>query len=86
MAIYRTKGVCSSNIEFEIENDTLNRVRFSDGCDGNLEAIRRLVEGMKVLEVIEKLRGIRCQGETSCPDQLAKALEEYMIKRELAQK
>ena len=78
MAIYRTKGVCSSNIEFEIENDTLNRVQFTNGCDGNLEAVSRLVEGMKVLEVIEKLRGIRCQGETSCPDQLAKALEEYI--------
>ncbi len=47
-------------------------------CDGNLEGISRLVEGMKVKDVIRKLKGIRCQGNTSCPDQLTRALEEYM--------
>jgi uncharacterized protein (TIGR03905 family) len=78
MATYKTKGVCSSNIEFEIVDGKLHSVHFQNGCDGNLEGISRLVEGMNVRDVIEKLRGIQCQGTTSCPDQLAKALEQYL--------
>jgi uncharacterized protein (TIGR03905 family) len=75
MATYKTEGVCSSVIEFEVKDDVLQSVKFENGCDGNLEAISRLVEGMKVEDVIKKLKGIRCQGNTSCPDQFAKALE-----------
>jgi uncharacterized protein (TIGR03905 family) len=78
MATYKTKGVCSSSIEFEIVDGKLYSVHFKNGCDGNLEGISRLVEGMEVQDVIEKLRGIQCQGVTSCPDQLAKALEQYL--------
>src|SRR5690554_6042619 len=78
MLTYKTKGVCSSSIKFEIVDDKLHSVHFTNGCDGNLEGISRLVEGMNVRDVIKKLRGIQCQGVTSCPDQLAKALEEYI--------
>ena len=73
---YKTKGTCSRSIEFDIENGILQNVRFIGGCDGNLSGISNLVKGMKVEEVIEKLRGIDCGGKgTSCPDQLSKALE-----------
>jgi len=78
LATYKTTGVCSRSIRFEVENGILRSVRFEKGCDGNLEGISRLVEGMKVEDVINKLKGIRCQGNTSCPDQLAKALQEYL--------
>lgn len=72
---YKTKGTCSRTIEFEVDGDTLKDVRFVGGCDGNLTGISTLVKGMKVSDVIEKLKGIDCDGRgTSCPDQLAKAL------------
>ncbi len=75
---YKTKGVCSRLIEFEIENDKLTDVRFSGGCNGNLKGIGKLVEGMSVEEAISRLEGITCGFKsTSCPDQLAKALKEY---------
>ena len=73
---YFTEGVCSSEIDFEIENGCIKNVRFIDGCPGNLEAISTLVEGMPVSEVTKKLRGIQCQNGTSCADQFVKALEE----------
>ncbi len=72
---YFTEGVCSSEIDFEIENGCLKNVKFIDGCPGNLEAISMLVEGMPIAEVSKKLRGIVCQNGTSCVDQLVKALE-----------
>ena len=72
---YKTKGTCSRTIEFEIDGDTLKDVRFIGGCDGNLTGISTLVKGMKVSDVIEKLKGIDCGGRgTSCPDQLTRAL------------
>lgn len=72
---YNTKGVCSSTITFEIENDIVTSVQFVGGCNGNLKGISSLVVGMKVDDVIERLEGIRCGFKsTSCPDQLAKAL------------
>jgi len=74
--IYRTKGTCSQEIEFDIEDGQVKNVQFYGGCNGNLQGISRLVEGMDVQECIEKLKGIRCGFKnTSCPDQLAKALE-----------
>ena len=82
MAVYKTRGVCSSEIKFEVRDGILHSVSFENGCDGNLEGISRLVEGMKVKDVIRKLKGIRCQGNTSCPDQLTRALEEYMAEQE----
>lgn len=78
MHIYRTQGVCSSEINFEIADGRLKNVRFFDGCQGNLEAVAKLVEGMPVEEVIRKLRGIECQNGTSCADQLATAIEESL--------
>jgi len=74
---YKTHGTCSREIQFEINDGILSNVSFMSGCNGNLQGIGQLVEGMKVEEVIKKLRGINCNGRgTSCPDQLAKALEE----------
>ncbi|MBQ2688225.1 MAG: TIGR03905 family TSCPD domain-containing protein [Clostridia bacterium] len=74
---YKTKGVCASHIELELENDTIKNVRFIGGCSGNTQGVAALVKGMKVEEAIERLEGIRCGFKpTSCPDQLAKALKE----------
>lgn len=76
---YRTKGVCSTWIRFRIEDGILVRVQFDDGCDGNLKAIGRLAEGLPVADVIHRLKGIGCETrKTSCPDQLARALEETL--------
>jgi len=73
--IYKTKGVCSREIEYEVENNIIKKVKFVSGCPGSLQAIGRLVEGLEVEAVIEKLKGIQCGDKgTSCPDQLAKAL------------
>ena len=74
---YNTRGVCSRKIDFEIEDGIVKNVRFLGGCNGNLQGIGKLVEGMRIEEVIEKLEGVNCNGKgTSCPDQLAKALKE----------
>jgi uncharacterized protein (TIGR03905 family) len=79
MAVYKTKGVCARSIEFEIENDTVKSVKFNGGCNGNTQGIASLVKGMKVDDVITRLKGTDCNGRgTSCPDQLARALEEAM--------
>lgn len=76
---YQTKGVCSSYIDIEIENDVIKSVRFTGGCNGNLQGIGRLVEGMTPQEAISRLKGIKCGFKsTSCPDQLACALESML--------
>ena len=75
---YQTDGVCASTISFQVNDGYVSDVSFDGGCDGNLQAICKLVEGMPVNDVIEKLRGIECQNGTSCPDQLAAALREAM--------
>lgn len=73
---YEPKGVCSQLITMEVEDGILQSVSFLGGCHGNLQGISRLVAGMKVEDVIEKLEGIRCgYKNTSCPDQLARALK-----------
>lgn len=73
---YTTKGTCSTSIDIEVENGIIQSVNFTGGCNGNLQGISSLVKGMKVNEAIEKLKGIRCGFRaTSCPDQLARALE-----------
>lgn len=73
---YKTQGTCSSAIDVEVENGIIKSVAFTGGCHGNLQGISRLVEGMKVEDAIAKLKGIRCGFKaTSCPDQLARALE-----------
>ena len=72
---YKTQGTCSSHIELEVENGIIQQVFFWGGCNGNLQGIRKLVKGMRVEDVIQKLDGIRCGNRpTSCPDQLCKAL------------
>ncbi|HEY8464161.1 MAG TPA: TIGR03905 family TSCPD domain-containing protein [Bacillota bacterium] len=72
----KPKGVCAREIHFTIEQGIVTDVRFVSGCSGNTQGISRLVEGMAVAEVIKRLLGIRCgDKETSCPDQLAQALE-----------
>lgn len=73
---YKTQGTCSSAIDVEVENGIIKSVAFTGGCHGNLQGISRLVEGMKADDAIAKLKGIRCGFKaTSCPDQLARALE-----------
>ena len=79
---YNTKGTCSTKIDFEIEDNRLHNVSFTSGCNGNLKAISKLVEGEKVDDVINKLSGIKCGFKnTSCGDQLAKALESVKEKQ-----
>lgn len=73
--VYKTKGTCSREISFDIDNGILKNVVFYGGCNGNLQGIGNLVEGLPVETVIKKLKGIDCSGKgTSCPDQLANAL------------
>ena len=74
---YVPNGVCSRQINLEVENGIVIKLEVIGGCNGNLQGISKLVEGMKVEEVIKRLKGIDCKGRgTSCPDQIAKALEE----------
>ena len=78
---YQTKGTCSSRILFDIEDGKLKNVEYIGGCNGNLQGISALVKGMKPEEAINRLKGIRCGFKpTSCPDQLAHALEEMIAK------
>lgn len=76
---YKTSGTCAKQIDISIEAGTIANVRFIDGCAGNTQAVAALVEGMAVSEAIRRLKGITCQGDTSCPDQLARALEMALL-------
>ena len=74
---YKTHGTCSVQIDFDVEDNKIYNVKYTGGCNGNLKGIAALVEGQDINVVKEKLKGINCNGRgTSCPDQLAKALEE----------
>ena len=74
---YKTKGTCSQRIYFEINDGKVHNVQFLGGCNGNLQGLGKLVEGMEVDEVINRIDGIRCgMKPTSCPDQLATALKQ----------
>jgi uncharacterized protein (TIGR03905 family) len=76
---YTTRGTCSRFINFDLEDGKVKNVEFIGGCNGNLKGIGSLVEGMPAEEVIRRLRGTTCgMKNTSCPDQLAKALEEAL--------
>ena len=76
---YKTKGTCSQRILFELDDGKVKNVQFIGGCNGNLQGISKLVDGMSVEDVIEKIEGIHCgMKPTSCPDQLARALKETM--------
>ena len=73
---YKTRGTCSREIAFEVENGKVKNVQFYGGCNGNLKGIGALVEGMDIDEVITRVEGITCgMKATSCPDQLAQALK-----------
>ena len=73
---YRPQGVCSQNMEIEVEDGRIKSLSVLGGCSGNLQGIARLVEGMEVEEVIRRLEGLRCGfKDSSCPDQLARALK-----------
>ena len=79
MYTYKTSGVCSQKIDFDIVDGKVHNVRFTGGCNGNLQGIGRLIEGMDVHEAISRLEGVRCgMKPTSCPDQLARALKEHV--------
>ena len=77
--IYKTKGTCARSIEFEVEDGILKDITFIGGCQGNTQGVAALAKGLPVNEVIDKLSGIQCGFRgTSCPDQLAHALEEMI--------
>ncbi len=79
---YTPHGVCSRRIDIEIEGDVIKSVKYNGGCAGNTQGVAALIAGMKVEEAIERLSGIRCGFKpTSCPDQLATALKEYLANK-----
>lgn len=76
---YQTKGTCASAIDIEMDGNIIKSVAFTGGCNGNLKGIASLVAGMDAQEAINRLKGIRCGFKpTSCPDQLAHALEQVL--------
>lgn len=76
MITYETRGTCSESIDFEVENSIITYCCTNGGCTGTVAAISKLVIGKRAEEIIALLKGIPCHDGTSCPDQLAKALEE----------
>ncbi len=75
---YKTSGVCSQLIEFDVVDDKVTNVKFVGGCSGNTQGVAALVEGMDINEAIKRMEGIKCGFKsTSCPDQLSKALKQY---------
>lgn len=75
MKLYRTSGTCSQAIQYEVKDGILTACQFIGGCPGNTQGVARLAVGRKVEDVIALCKGINCRGGTSCPDQLARALE-----------
>lgn len=77
MVSYKTRGTCSQEIRFDVEDGVITHCQFIKGCKGNTQGVSKLVLGRKVEDVIALLKGIQCQNGTSCPDQLAIALAPY---------
>lgn len=78
MNTYKTHGTCSREILFDVEDNIIREVHFVGGCNGNTQGVAALIKGYDIDEAIARLKGIDCAGRgTSCPDQLARALEEY---------
>lgn len=76
---YKTHGTCSQEIDIELKDGVIESVSFTGGCNGNLKGVAALVKGMKPEDVIARCKGIRCGfKQTSCPDQLAQALEQML--------
>ncbi len=83
MITFSPKGICSKQIIFDLdEENRIHNLKFIGGCSGNLQGISRLVEGKTPDEIVPLLKGIRCKQNTSCPDQLAQALEPHMKKKD----
>ena len=79
---YHTEGTCSRNIILDMDGDTIENVQFIGGCNGNLKGISSLIKGQKAKDVIDRVKGIKCGPKsTSCPDQLALALEAYLSQK-----
>ncbi|WP_296627804.1 TIGR03905 family TSCPD domain-containing protein [uncultured Negativibacillus sp.] len=79
---YHTEGTCSRNIILDMDGDTIENVQFIGGCNGNLKGISSLIKGQKAQDVIDRVKGIKCGPKsTSCPDQLALALEAYLSQK-----
>jgi len=81
---YKTHGTCSQWILVDAQDDIIEKVEFIGGCTGNTQGVARLVQGMKIEEVIARCKGIQCRAGTSCPDQLATALEQMLAERKEA--
>ena len=81
MYSYTTQGTCSRQILIDIEGDMIRKVEFVGGCAGNTQGVARLAENRPITEVIELCKGIQCRGGTSCPDQLARALEAVLAQK-----
>jgi len=76
---YKTHGVCSRQIDIDIEDGVIIKAQYTGGCSGNTQGVAALISGMTVEEAVKRLKGIHCGPRpTSCPDQMAKALEEYL--------
>ena len=80
---YKTQGTCSSAIDLEIdENGKISACKFTGGCRGNTAGLASVVVGQDARQVMERLRGIPCRGDTSCPDQLSHAIEQYFAEHQ----
>lgn len=78
---YRTQGTCCQLMQIKLDGDIVVDADFLGGCNGNLQGIKRLIKGMNIDDVIDRLKGIKCGDKsTSCPDQLAQCLSEYKAK------
>ena len=80
---YTTQGTCARFIDIEINGDKIEDVNFIGGCAGNARGLSMLLTGMNIQDVISRLKGISCRGNTSCPDQLAQALETMIMQKAL---
>ena len=76
--VYKTQGVCSQQIEFDLVDGFVHNVKFVGGCKGNTQGVGLLAEGMKAEEVVKRLKGVKCRGDNSCPNQLALAIEQNL--------
>lgn len=78
---YKTNGTCSSAIDLEIENGIITACKFTGGCRGNTVGLATAVVGQNAEDIMNRLRGIPCRGATSCPDQLSRAIEQYLAEQ-----
>lgn len=78
---YKTNGTCSSAIDLEIENGVITACKFTGGCRGNTVGLATAVIGQNAEDIMNRLRGIPCRGATSCPDQLSRAIEQYLAQQ-----